>query len=284
MNKSVPLKKKIRIYIGSVVGFGKRLIPLADNGFRVLVYHSITDKVITNEWEESTTPKDLFVRQMEYLADNKYNIISCKQGIEYMTSRLKIPSRTVAISFDDGYRNNYINALPALKKYNFCATIFITVNFLRDYSSNPQYLSCSELLDIKKSGIIDFGSHSFSHRTLTMLDKPELDKEIRQAKQKLEDIVDDKIDLFAYPFGHSKSYDRKVVEAIRSAGFTGAYTTIFGLNDFRSDPFLIRRHRISWLDELDEFEKHLSGAYDWCALCESFRYKRSRSLRDQYAK
>jgi len=275
MKQKIPFKKRLRIRFGDIV-HKKKASSRSDLGLRALVYHSITDKLVENEWGENTTPKDLFARQMKYLANNKYNVISCEQGIEYLTSSQQIPPRTVVITFDDGYSDNYINALPILKKYNFRATIFLTADFLRDHSGNMQYLSCSEISDIKNSGIVDFGCHGLTHKALSMLDEEGLEKETKGAKLKLEGIINNKMVLFAYPFGHSGSYNRKVVNALRSAGFKGAYTSIFGLNHPKTNPFLLRRNRISWLDDLDEFEKHLIGAYDWCAICECFRDKRYR--------
>lgn len=283
MKNNVPLKKKLRIYIGNVVDVRKKILPRADNGFRVLLYHSVTEKLVENEWEENTIPKELLDRQMKYLADKKYNIMNCKKAIRYAKEDREFPAKTIVISFDDGYKNFYTNALPILKKYNFCATLFLGVNLLCDYSNDAQYLSRQEIMNIKKTGLIDFGCHGITHRILSTLDEEELNGEIVGAKQKLEDLTESKIALFAYPFGHSASYNTNVIEKIKSAGFIGAFTTIFGLNDFRRNHFLLRRNRISWIDELNEFEKHLNGSYDWCALCEYFRYKKYNFDRDPYA-
>lgn len=276
MNNTIPLKKRLRIYISDVVNAQKKLTPRADNGFRVLLYHSVTDKLVDNEWEENTTPKELFDRQMKYLADKKYSVIDCKKAVRYVKENREICARTVAIAFDDGYRNFYTNALPVLKKYNFCATLFLGVNLLRDYSNDAQYLSRQEIMDVKKNELIDFGCHSLAHKALSTLDKKELDEEISGAKQKLEYLTQSEIELFAYPFGHSKSYNKKAIDKIKSAGYIGSFTTTFGLNDFNKDPFLLRRNRISWIDELNEFEKHLNGSYDWCSLFECLRLKRRR--------
>lgn len=270
----LPFKKRLRMQIGDIISRKKMLRPEVDNGFRVLVYHSVTDKLIKNDWEENTIPKDLFERQMKYLADNRYNIISCKQVIEYLRRGQKLPSRGVAITFDDGYKNNYINALPILQKYNFCATIFITPGFLQDYSGDTRYLSCSEVINIEKSGIIDFGCHGLTHKALSRLDRKQLDEEITAGRRILEYLTHNKIELFAYPFGHSKSFNTHVIEKVKGAGFIGAFTAIFGLNRLDTDPFLIRRNSVSWLDELGIFERHLMGAYDWYALFEYFRPKR----------
>ena len=274
MKNRLPLKKRLRIYIGDLVDKRKEFMPESDNGFRVLLYHSITDKLVDNEWKENTVPKELFDKQMKHLADKKYNIISCKKAVRYIKENRKISARTIAITFDDGYRNFYTNALPTLKKYSFCATLFLGVNLLRDYSGNAQYLSHQEIMNVKKSELVDFGCHSLTHKALSTLDEKELDEEIIGAKRKLEYLTQSKIELFAYPFGHSKSYNKNVIDKIKSAGYIGSFTAIFGLNDFKKDCFLLSRNRISWIDELSEFGKHLNGSYDWYALWQDLGYKR----------
>jgi len=273
--QKIPLKKATRILLGDIIyEKKKRERAVSKNGIRVLVYHSITDSLIKKEWKENTTPKDLFDKQLKYLKDNGYTAVSLEKAFLYLNNKEIIPDKTVAITFDDGFRNNYINALPILEKYKFPATIFITVDFLRDYSGSDLYLSCSEIKNMIKSGLISFGSHGLTHRALTTVKKRELDKEISLSKERLENIINNKTNFFAYPFVHSGSYNSNIRQLLKRHGFKAAFTTIFGINNFESNHFLLRRNRISWLDDLREFEKHLLGAYDWCAMCESFRYKK----------
>ncbi|NQT00247.1 MAG: polysaccharide deacetylase family protein [Candidatus Omnitrophica bacterium] len=274
MKTAQAYKKNIKSQISNLIHKSKKLDPGNHFGFRALVYHLVVDRPIENEWDEQTTPKDLFESQMKYLCDNQYNVLSCTQALRYLINRENIPPKTIAITFDDGYKDNYTNALPVLKKYNFPATLFLTADLLRDYSGRENFLSRSELLEMKDSGIIDFGCHGLTHRALTLLDEQRLNEEIRTARQRLEEITGGKIELFAYPFGHSGSYNQDVVNKVRREGFLGAFTATFGLNHPKIDIFLLRRNRISWLDDLSEFEKHLSGAYDWYALWQSFSPKR----------
>ena len=271
--KTLPIKKRLKIQAGDAAHKRKKLKP-QKAGFRTLLYHSITDKLIENEWPENTTPKDLFCIQMKYLSDNNYNVISCDTALEHITKNKEIPPRAVAITFDDGFKDNYRNALPALKKYSFPATIFLAADYLNNPPYNAEILNQSEIREIRTSGIIDFGCHGLTHRALTTLGREELDKEIAGAKNRLEDIINGEVSLFAYPFGHVKSFNKGIVEKIKRAGFKGGFTTVFGLNDSRRDPFSLRRNRISWLDNLGEFEKHLNGSYDWYAVYQYFMPKR----------
>ncbi|MFA5147171.1 MAG: polysaccharide deacetylase family protein [Candidatus Omnitrophota bacterium] len=272
--KDVPLKKRWRISIGDLFYNPKKVAAGSGAGFRAFVYHSVTARPVDNEWAEETISKEAFDWQMGYLTDHKYNVISAGEAVRYLTLGKTMPPRAVVITFDDGYRDNYTNAFPVLKKYNFPATVFLTADFLRDRSADERALSISEVKDMKRSGIIDFGCHGMTHRALTQLDEARLEEEITGSRKRLADILGEAPGLFAYPFGHVGSYNKGVIEKVKAAGFSGAYTAIFGSNSVGLDPFLMRRNRISWLDTRDEFAKHLAGAYDWYALYQRFGAKR----------
>ena len=274
MNKNLPFKKRLRMRVGDVVSWGNASKRGRSSGLRVLVYHSITDGLIEGEWEENTTPRDLFDKQMGYLAKNGYTVITAKDAFGRLKTG-KALSGAVVITFDDGFRNNYINASPILEKYNFCATMFLTAGYIRDHSGNPEYLNRSEILELKKRGVFNFGCHGMTHGLLKGLNEKELDLEVSQSKKELEDIIKEKIDLFAYPFGHSASFDENVIRSLKRAHFKASFTTIHGTNQSDRDLFSLRRNRISWLDSVREFEKHLEGAYDWCARCEVLRSKKA---------
>lgn len=74
------------------------------------------------------------------------------------------------------------------------------------------------------------------------------------------------VTLFAYPFGSYGAWDTAAVGAIQRAGFLGAFTTVFGVNTPSTDRFLLKRTRVSWTDDIPEFDRLLQGAYDWYTL------------------
>src|SRR3989344_3122644 len=80
----------------------------------ILMYHSIAENGVF-----FTVKPSEFERQMKYLSKNK-----------------KIPRKTVVLTFDDGYLDNYENAFPVLKKYNFPATIFVATGFVGGKKNN----------------------------------------------------------------------------------------------------------------------------------------------------
>jgi len=84
-----------------------------------------------------------------------------------------IPTRTISITFDDGYRDNYTYAFPILKKYGLPATVFIIVNEV----GRLDRLSWDEIKEMQDSGIITFGSHTLGPEPLIKISsKAELRK------------------------------------------------------------------------------------------------------------
>ena len=92
----------------------------------VLAYHSVTDDAGYALPGIRITP-ELFARQIKHLAQH-YVVLDLHQIVEIRGLREPLPTRCVAITFDDGYLDNYTNAFPVLSKYNMPATVFATVD------------------------------------------------------------------------------------------------------------------------------------------------------------
>jgi len=267
MNKKLPLNKLLRIKGGDIYSGVRKLAGIRpSHGGRVLLYHSITDSPADSEWGENTVPKELFDMQLKFLSENGYTVVSADEVAEHVRSGAALPDRAVAITFDDGYADNYRNAFPILKKHGFVATIFVTVGKLRDISGSGEFLSSSELGEMVRSGLVKAGCHGSSHILLKGLGPAELNEEVSSARHRLSEMTGADVDLFAYPFGHSGSYDKNVIDTVRFAGFKGAFTSIFGINRRGGDPFTLKRNRVSWLDTDAEIKKHLNGGYDWYSI------------------
>lgn len=107
------------------------------NKLRILAYHRIinpTDDFIQHRGVISATPEN-FERQIKFLVKN-YNLISFEHLKQAVDAKIRLPQRSVIITFDDGYKDNYTNAFPILQKYGAFATFFLTTGFL-DGSNVP---------------------------------------------------------------------------------------------------------------------------------------------------
>lgn len=170
-------------------------------GTVVLMYHSVGDN---NEF--FTVRPNEFERHMRYLKIGRFNVISLEQFMEILEKGLPVGRKTIVITFDDGYEDNYLNAYPILRKYDFPATIFVsTANIGKTVGAREgtelKVLDSEEIKEMQKSGLIYFGSHAHHHVKLHGLGEAEIDGEMVESKDSLEEILGEKIVSIAYPFG-----------------------------------------------------------------------------------
>jgi peptidoglycan/xylan/chitin deacetylase (PgdA/CDA1 family) len=103
-----------------------------------LMYHSVSSEKDRN-WidPDNDMPIELFEEQMHFLHKN-CNVVSLDHLQDLLVNHEPIEPRTVLITFDDGYRNNLINAAPILKKYDLPATIYLATAYID--SGDPQWI------------------------------------------------------------------------------------------------------------------------------------------------
>jgi len=222
--------------------------------FPVVMYHAIDCNDKTTKL--SVSPES-FARQMEFLHKNNYNVVTLEEAIPYIQKKKKTPPKTLAITFDDGYRNNYICSYPVLKKYNIPATIFVIVKRV----GKPGYLNWEEIREMSDSGLITIGSHTMSHLWLPDVKAEALQYELRESKRILEEKLGKSVKTLCYPIG---AFDEKVEKAVKEAGYSCAVTTNPGRGTPADDIYAIKRIKISRTsDNMFVFWVETSGIYTW---------------------
>jgi len=129
------VKKKIKHLIGFVSYYTGllnlincfRKKALKSSSFTILTYHSISAGNYGDSFL-SISPAN-FEKQIRYLT-KRYKVVPLEKLIRYMRFQHPVPDDYIAITFDDGYRDNYLNAYPVLKKYKAPATIFLATGFI----------------------------------------------------------------------------------------------------------------------------------------------------------
>ncbi len=100
-----------------------------DRAYRVpiLLYHSVD----CSKADFFSLFKDDFIDQMYYLKKNGYRTISLTELVNNKRSISQTnPEGSVAITFDDGFKNNYEYAFPILKDFGFTATFFLATDYI----------------------------------------------------------------------------------------------------------------------------------------------------------
>lgn len=259
-----PLHSMLRKSLSSISFIWKKIKPL--NGISVLMYHRVNDK---NRAGNLDVPIKNFEMQMKYLANKNYNTLSLNEFKEllYEKKRVSANEKNVLITFDDGWKDNYTNAFPVLKKNSLMGTVFLISQNLDE--NNPKFLNIKEINEMQDYGI-DFGSHTLSHEELPQIEPEKAKKEISESKLLLEKLLRKEIISFCYPRGKLNS---KIVSYVAKAGYELAFTICPGKNTPQTNPLMLKRTEISGNDSLFDFKKKLIGSYDWLHKIVQKKYK-----------
>lgn len=239
------LLASIAIFI--IVLYNNYVIPVA-------MYHSVDPNAKSEN--RLAVKADAFERQMRYLRDNNYVIINLKKLSEIVNYKVKVNRKTIAITFDDGFKDNYTHAFPILKKYGIPATIFLIVEEI----GSPDRLNWEEIIEMQNSGLVTFGSHTLGGDALTKVDnEQELRRQIFDSKRILEERLGREVYAFSYPIG---AFDDKIRSLVKDAGYKVAVVTRPAEKYRSDDVFAFKRLRISSsCDNLFIFGFEVSGFY-----------------------
>jgi peptidoglycan/xylan/chitin deacetylase (PgdA/CDA1 family) len=219
----------------------------------VLMYHRVATSA--DDKDISVHPRT-FNRQMSYLSKN-FTVLSLHSLLDAIKQKQRFSRDIVAISFDDGFRDNYLNAFPILLHYKLPATIFLISGLIE---TREDMLNWDEIKAMCKANI-SFGSHTVTHKILSTVDIETARHEISTSKAEIENILGQKIGLFAYPKGKTRHFNTQIKHLVEKAGYQAAFATENGEIHFHSDLFELKRIGIRNFP-LFVFKVRLSGIFE----------------------
>ena len=234
----------------------------------VLTFHRVND---TEEQNGLTVHPRLFEELLDVLA-RRYRIVPLAHLCEMVLRSEPIPARTVAITFDDGYLDNFSVAAPILKHKKVPATFFVSSGYVgttrrfpwdvSDSASHPM-MTWEHVRQLAAEGF-EVGAHSVNHINLGTCMPDMAGKEILESKRHIEDQLGTAILGFAYPFGWKSSMSEVTSRMVREAGFAYCCSNYGGKVTARSDIFNIQRTGVyptttEMLMEVDSFMTHYDG-------------------------
>lgn len=215
---------------------------------------------------------------MEFLA-KYYKPISLIEAVEALK---RLPENAVAVTFDDGYKDNHTHAYPVVRQLNIPVTIFLTAAYIgtekllpHDIGENPLHnrlLSWDEIREMKRGGI-EFGSHTLSHANLGREDT-HTQEEIRESKRLIEKESGSNIRAISYPFGLIGDFNPQVKAAAYAAGYICGCSAMNGVNNSKTDIFELRRIGIEASDNMFTFRAKLNGALDLLMIKDTLIFNR----------
>jgi len=205
----------------------------------ILMYHTVyPDAPYENRLAVSVKT---FERQMRFLRENRYAVVPLEEVVDLIRKKIKIPPRTVAITFDDGYRDNYTYVFPIVKRYNIPITDFIIVQEVGRPAGDR--LSWGQIKEMQGSGLVKLGSHAVGPEPLINISSDtEVVRQISDSKKILEKELGRPVTLFSYPEG---LFTPKIRQFVIDAGYRGAVATKPSGRYRDDDCYALRRIRVS---------------------------------------
>ncbi|GBD96428.1 poly-beta-1,6-N-acetyl-D-glucosamine N-deacetylase precursor [bacterium BMS3Abin06] len=223
-----------------------------------------------------TVTPDVFEGQMRYLRERGYRTLNINELISYINGNLELRHKAVAVTFDDGWLDNYIYAFPVLEKYKINAAVFVITDWTENASGKPEGIPFpapthkeSRLLVEKKetykialnwktvkemsdSGLVGFYSHTKSHRRCDELSGTELLEELEDSKNLLEQKTGRSCPYLCWPYG---KYNNTALDIAKKTGYKAVFTTEHGVAGRGDDLMAIRRIVVK--DSVDWFKKRM---------------------------
>jgi len=243
-----------------------------EGGLRIFLYHRISD-----DPDPLALSPAKFRAQMEYLAANGIHALDAVTALDLLYAG-QLEPRTLALTFDDGFRDVLDNAYPVLAELGFSASVFVSTAVIDGdarYSWAPPdaaILSWDEIRRLEASGVLRFEPHSRTHPDLTRLDDDEARDEIAGSKVELERQIERATHAFCFPSGFFAS---RTCELVQESGLRYGITCEPGVNTASTDPYLVHRIQVDSTDSLRAFTAKVAGSHDRPLLGRG-RYRRVR--------
>ena len=236
----------------------KRTIP-------ILMYHQVdTPPPSGTPMRGLVVSPRSFARQMAMLRLMGYQGVSMRDLEPWL--RGERHDRVVGITFDDGYRNNLLQALPVLRRNRFTATCYAVSSAFGDWNTWDAAQGVPKATLMDKSDFkqwlgagMDVGAHTRRHLDLTTIDDTTALDEIAGSKKELEVTLDTEVRHFCYPYGHFNDAHRAMVA---SAGYVSATTVRRGRAWPGDDVFALPRVLVSQSNHLGHFLAKLTTGYE----------------------
>ena len=171
----------------------------------VLAYHQVKEPAD----DCSTVSPAAFSEQMRHLKTH-YDVVSLSDGVAAVTAGGPA-RRLVAITFDDGYRDNATIAAPILRSLGLPACFFVSTDMIGSAVPFPhdvaqrrppqEHMSWDDVRQLAATGF-EIGSHTCSHADMGTVTRGQSRDELRRSRERLEHELGRPVSLFAFPYGH----------------------------------------------------------------------------------
>jgi peptidoglycan/xylan/chitin deacetylase (PgdA/CDA1 family) len=135
-------------------------------------------------------------------------------------------------------------------------------------------LRWDQVVEMSRFGV-NFGSHTCTHPILTRISAADCLREMRESKERIEEVLQTEVSAFCYPNGTERDFNESSKKMVEACGYRCAMTMLYGLNDRETDPFALRRMGADGRSFL-QFRKDVSGVGEWRRVLRKVTSKRSQ--------
>lgn len=235
----------ILLSLASCCAYAQQSIP-------VLMYHHVTSILPPGS---TVVSLDLFNKQLDLLKNEGYTTIRIDQLTNFIKTGASLPSKTIAITFDDGWQDQ-LDAALALHRRKMSATFYVISGMIE----HPQYMNKASIYALSVTDNFEIGAHTHTHfmewaQDLDKLDTRTMVGEIVMSKMIIEQITHKPVKSFAWPFGYTRDGWN---EYIAAAGFTNAALVTRTSNNLQGmSPFSIQRLTVDGTCNIKKFKEML---------------------------
>lgn len=231
----------------------------------IVLFHRVTDEIPVDDLTVSTA----WFRGFCQLMRDRFHVVTLDEAYRMLYERATPPMRTVAITFDDCYRDN-LDAARVLAEHQLPATFFVPTKYVGTEHvfewdiglKQLANLTWPEVKEMQKLGH-DIGSHSVSHPDFGVLDPDQARVEMAESKKILEDQLGQQARFFAFPYGGRTNFTLEQNAIVRDVGYDAAYSAFGGFVYPHMRGHILPRQSMPYFRSLLHLEVYLSGCLDW---------------------
>ncbi len=223
--------------------------------FVTLLYHSINRR----NPAKTAISEEAFEAQLSFLYREGYSILPLAQAIDFISGKQKVLQHAVLLTFDDGFADNVLTALPRMRDYGMTATLFLVSAYIgQKYDWNPQahdnirHVTWDELQLWLEAGC-EIGGHTHAHLRMTGLSAHEMLDAVLINKQIMEENLHTRLRAFSYPYGAHNQMAQNLV----SRYYELAFSVDKGSWDPEVDRFALNRLEVKPGWGIEEFAEQL---------------------------
>jgi len=219
------------------------------NAAVVVAFHRVQETV--QDDDGLTVTVGMFERHCQFFRRH-FRVVPLREIVRKLERGERL-NRELAITFDDGYRDNFEMAAPVLQKLSLPATFFAVSKWLgtdvvawwdRERNVRHPWMTWDQVRALHRMGF-EIGAHTRTHADLGQVSGAEAQREIAGARRDLEKGLGAPVELFAYPYGSREHITEANRQLVQAAGFRCCCSSLGGINATGGSPFHLQRVPIS---------------------------------------